>query len=374
MTRFCTSILLASTLLAACAPAPLMVAGPQAPPAAPDLPAPVSPRSDDLAIQATDQPGRRDGAWIGAAGESDYLLAGVDDTVLGVWVDVPSASRHARAPADVALVIDTSGSMAGPKIENARAAARTLVDRLANGDIVPLVTFSDEARELVRPTVLDSMTRAAVLRVIAGLEPSGSTNMFDGLRWAERNAATGPRTHPVRRVVMISDGNANVGPSSPEALGDVASRGADAGVQVSAIGVGLDYDEHTLDALAVRSSGRLYHLDDPREMTAILDREIRSAPGDGGDERVRRGGAGARRDHLRRGRRARRSHGQRIAVRSRSARCSAGSTASCSCRCASRPAPRSARGRARSRACGSTSATPATAVSSGCRRWWRDTR
>jgi Ca-activated chloride channel family protein len=54
----------------------------------------------------------------------------------------------------------------------------------------------------------------------------------------------------------------------------MAARGAQAGVQVSAIGVGLDYDEHTLDALAMRSNGRLYHLDEPREMTAILDKEI----------------------------------------------------------------------------------------------------
>src|SRR5262249_13691636 len=45
-------------------------------------------------------------------------------------------------------------------------------------------------------------------------------------------------------------------------------------VQVSAIGVGLDYDERTLNALAVRSSGRLYHLEEPRDMTAILDREV----------------------------------------------------------------------------------------------------
>ena len=98
--------------------------------------------------------------------------------------------------------------------------------------------------------------------------------MFDGLGLAERRALASPPSHPVRRVVMISDGMANIGPSSPEVLGAVAARGSDGGVQVSAIGVGLDYDERTLNALAVRSSGRLYHLDEPREMTAILDREI----------------------------------------------------------------------------------------------------
>jgi Ca-activated chloride channel family protein len=102
----------------------------------------------------------------------------------------------------------------------------------------------------------------------------GGTNMFDGLRAAEGRVLAAPPTHPVRRVVMISDGMANIGPSSPEVLGAVAARGAASGVQVTAIGVGLEYDEHTLDALAMRSSGRLYHVDDPREMPPMIDREV----------------------------------------------------------------------------------------------------
>jgi Ca-activated chloride channel homolog len=272
MKRLITGMLMVSAL-AACAPAPILVA---AAPAAAPTDAALAPAmaSADLAIQATDQPGRRGGPWIGAAGESDFLLAGPNDTVLGVWVDVPSASQGARAPADVALVIDTSGSMAGAKIENARAAARALVLGLADGDIVSISTFSDDARERVPPTLLGASTRPAILRSIASLEPSGGTNMFDGLRLAERRALESPPSHPVRRVVMISDGMANVGPASPDVLGSVAARGSDSGVQVSAIGVGLDYDENTLNALAVRSSGRLYHLDEPLQMTAILDREI----------------------------------------------------------------------------------------------------
>jgi Ca-activated chloride channel family protein len=271
MRRTLIAVVIAS-VLAGCAAAPIPVASP-ATPAASDPVAPEVSRSD-AAIRATDGPSRSAGPWIGASGASDYILAGTSDTVLGVWVDVPAASHKARAPADVALVIDTSGSMAGPKMEAARVAARDLVEKLADGDIVSIVTFADVAREHVSPTVLDRSSRRHILSVIAGLEPSGSTNMFDGLRAAEANAQRGPNTHPVRRVVMISDGIANVGPSSPELLGQVAARGADVGVQVSAIGIGLDYDENTLNALAVRSSGRLYHLTEPREMQAILDREI----------------------------------------------------------------------------------------------------
>jgi Ca-activated chloride channel family protein len=275
MKRLLTGIVMAAAL-SACAPAPVLVAGPVTP-ASQEAPAPAAVpelRNTELAIQASDQPSRRSGPWIGAAGDSDFLLVGTTDTVLGVWVDVPALAHRARAPADVALVIDVSGSMAGAKIENARAAARELVEKLADGDIVSVSVFSDEARVLAEPTVLDRNSRAALFRTIGSVQPLGGTNMFDGLRLAEARALASPASHPVRRVVMISDGMANIGPSSPDVLGSVAARGADGGVQVSAIGVGLDYDEHTLNALAIRSSGRLYHLDEPRDMTAILDREI----------------------------------------------------------------------------------------------------
>jgi Ca-activated chloride channel homolog len=266
---------LATVFFAGCAPTPILVAQEPATPAGAVRAIDEAPlRGSDAALRATDQPGRRDGPWIGAAGESDYVLAGTSDTMLGVWVDVPVNLQRAHAPADVALVIDTSGSMAGPKIDNARAAARDLVEKLSDGDIVSLQIFSDSVEERVAPTVLGPSTRPSVLRAIAGLEPSGGTNMFDGLRAAEGRVLASPPTHPVRRVVMISDGMANVGPSSPEMLGEVAARGAQQGVQVTAIGVGLDYDEHTLDALAMRSSGRLYHVDDPREMPSMIDREV----------------------------------------------------------------------------------------------------
>jgi Ca-activated chloride channel homolog len=213
------------------------------------------------------------GPWIGASGASDYVLAGTSETVLGVWVDVPAAARTGHAPASVALVIDTSGSMAGPKIENARTAARSFIEKLSDGDIVSLHTFADEAIERVPPTVLSSSSRARIYGVIAGVGPSGGTNLFDGLRLGENRTFTAPSTHSVRRVVVISDGIANVGPASPEILGELAARGAESGTQVTALGVGLDYDERTLNALAIRSSGRLYHISEPRELSAMLERE-----------------------------------------------------------------------------------------------------
>jgi Ca-activated chloride channel family protein len=87
-------------------------------------------------------------------------------------------------------------------------------------------------------------------------------------------AMSAPSTHAVRRVVLISDGLATVGTTSREMLGVLGERAADHGVQITSIGVGLDYDEQTLNALALRSSGRLFHLERPDQLASIMSEEM----------------------------------------------------------------------------------------------------
>lgn len=220
------------------------------------------------------KPVSADGIQVFAAAESSVLRAGTREAFLGVGVDVPKGHAAFRPKVAVGLVIDTSGSMAGAKIESARAAAKTFVQNLVDGDVVGVDVFDDSARTLVVPTVLDAETRPKILTAIAKLGTGGSTNMFDGLTLAESHVVQSPASHAVRRVVVISDGRANVGPSTAESLGSIAERGLQSRVQVTSLGVGLDYDETTLNALSVRSSGRLYHIGDPREMVSTLEREV----------------------------------------------------------------------------------------------------
>jgi Ca-activated chloride channel family protein len=228
----------------------------------------------EMGREPADRSAKRNGTWIGAAPEGDLLSMSTRETFLGVWVDVPDARPESRPPMEVVLVVDTSGSMAGSKIESARAAATTLVRSLKDGDIVALDAFSDDARTLVPPTRLDMHTRSEVLRQIAQLVPTGSTNMFSGLSLAETQIAAAPSSHSLRRIVMISDGIANVGPSSPDVLGSLAERGLRSRAQVTSFGVGIDYDERTLNALSMRSNGRLYHIGEPREMAGMLRNEV----------------------------------------------------------------------------------------------------
>jgi Ca-activated chloride channel family protein len=216
----------------------------------------------------------RDGRWISAATASDFMLAGSSQAAFGVFIDVPQGASTGHIPTALALTIDTSGSMLGDKFEHAREAARGLVRELEDGDILSIVTFSDSGRLRVSPTVIDERSRRQALAVIDELSADGGTAMFDGLKIAESQLWSTPDTHLVRRMVVISDGIATEGPSSPDELARVAEVGLQRGIQVTAVGVGLDYDETTLNALAMRTSGRLYHVEHSEQLAGIVAKEV----------------------------------------------------------------------------------------------------
>ena len=212
--------------------------------------------------------------WLGAASGSQFVHVSGANQFIGVWVDVPEVASRQHVPMALTLTIDTSGSMGGEKIVQARRAAKELVSKMKNGDMVAIHTFSDAAHELVPPTRLNARSRAAVVSEISELSADGATNMHEALTLAISRSRSAPSTHPVRRVVLISDGRATAGPTSVHALADVAERGTEFGVQVTSLGVGLDYDENALNALAKRSSGRLFHLADAKEMPSIIKNEL----------------------------------------------------------------------------------------------------
>lgn len=204
------------------------------------------------------------------------VVVGADgETYVGVWIQAPNAVPRAdRAPMALSLVVDVSGSMAGDKIANARMAAQSLIETLREGDLVSVYAFSDDVYEIAAPTIVAGGTRGDLIQRVSQLHDMGSTNLYGGLAAGLARMQQAPASHPIRRVVLISDGQANVGPSDPITLGNLAAGGTEAHTQVTAIGVGLDYDEQTLGTLAVRSAGRLYHLANPSQMASIIREEI----------------------------------------------------------------------------------------------------
>ncbi len=217
-----------------------------------------------------------DGVGLRASLEQGSLMRGSDGEVfVGVWLDAPDREgEDERPPLAVSLVIDRSGSMQGDAIVQARAAASAFLRSLKDGDQVSIYAFDDEVSEIVAPTALEPPVREQMLEAVAAIRPGGSTNVHGGMTSALAALERAPDSHPVRRIFLISDGKANIGPSSPEELGELASRASDLRAQVTTLGVGLEYDEATLSEIAMKSAGRYHHIAEPQRMAAVLEEEL----------------------------------------------------------------------------------------------------
>lgn len=195
------------------------------------------------------------------------------DVHLGIFIRAPEPRPSVRrAPIAVSLAIDISGSMHGEKIANARLAALRFLDALREDDQIALIVFNDSVSTLAPMSKLSPARREALRRAIGALGPGGGTNLYGGLRAGIDETARADAG--ARRVILISDGQGNVGPSDVHSLGRLASDGNERHVQVSAIGVGVDYDEAALSAIAIRSAGRYTHLRNPSMLASIVEAEL----------------------------------------------------------------------------------------------------
>ena len=150
--------------------------------------------------------------------DRDVLLKGRPQEVV-VKIDLSAIAdrqKHRRTPLNLAVVLDKSGSMTGAKLEKAKQAALQLVDRLTSKDVFSLVVYSDEARVLVPAQKVED--REALKEKIAGIEAGGSTALYAGVKTGARQIQEYFSGKRINRVILLSDGLANVGPSSNEDL------------------------------------------------------------------------------------------------------------------------------------------------------------
>jgi Ca-activated chloride channel family protein len=174
-----------------------------------------------------------------------------------------------RPPLRLALVIDRSGSMGGPKLEVAKQCASYLVHRLAPTDHLALVTYDDEV-ELVSPLV---PVNQALLSAIAAVFAGGSTNLsggwLKGLEELKRPGEPGPR-----KILLLTDGLANVGVTDPGSLVTLARNASAAGVGTTTIGFGDGFDEDLLTAMADAGGGNGHYAATPDEAPSIFAQEF----------------------------------------------------------------------------------------------------
>ncbi len=181
-------------------------------------------------------------------------------------------SGNKRPGVNLAIVLDKSGSMQGEKIERAREAAIDAINLLSADDIVSIITYDSTVNVLVPSTKLTD--KKAVITAIAGIQPGGNTALFAGVSKGAAEVRKFLDKERVNRVILLSDGLANVGPSSPGELASLGKSLIKENISVSTLGLGLGYNEDLMVQLAGASGGNHLFIEDASELADIFRSEF----------------------------------------------------------------------------------------------------
>ncbi len=219
-------------------------------------PDPASVRVEEW-VNAFDQGYRAadDEAFAIAADGGPTPFTDEDEILLRIGLQAGDVRDRAREDAALTFVIDTSGSMEREgRLELVKAALRVLVDQLGRDDSVSIVTFGDEARVVLGPT--PASRDHEILGAIDELLPGGSTNLEAGLRLGYELARESLTENGIDRVILASDGVANVGLTDPESILGTIRDDAAAGIELVSVGVGMgNYNDVLLEQLADQGDG-----------------------------------------------------------------------------------------------------------------------
>lgn len=201
------------------------------------------------------------------ANKSQDLFATIDMRALDVRLEQ-------RVPMNLSVVIDRSGSMNGERFIQAKNATRGLVEMLSEGDRLSLVTYGSDVTLEFPSMYATGANKRKMLAIIDGLRVSGMTNLSGGLEMAIEQTRANVKGDTINRVIMMSDGHANVGVTDVRGLTTIVRNGLEYGVSTSSLGFGLDYNAPLMTALAVEGAGNYYFVDREDALAGIFAREI----------------------------------------------------------------------------------------------------
>jgi len=199
------------------------------------------------------------------------------DVLIRITPPTPQVAVN-RPPLNLGLVIDRSGSMDGRnKLTFAKEAAIFAVQQLIPTDRVSLTVFDDTVQTPVTNTVVENKNK--IIDTIQAIHSGGSTNLHGG--WAEgsQQVRGGLVTGGLNRVILLSDGQANVGETNPDTIGTDVHKAARTGVSTTAIGLGDDYNEKLLEAMANSGDGNYYYVESAGQLPGIFERELKELMG-----------------------------------------------------------------------------------------------
>ena len=199
-----------------------------------------------------------------------------DNVLVRIGVQGEIVDDEDRGPAALTFVVDTSGSMdRDDRLGLVKDSLEILVDELDDDDTVAIVTYSDASGIVLFPTPVSE--RDVILDAIDDLEPGGSTNLESGLRTGYELASEAFRDDGINRVVLASDGVANVGVTDPDALAAMIRDDADRGINLVTVGFGMgNFNDVTMEQLADQGDGFYAYVDTDDEAERLFEDELTS--------------------------------------------------------------------------------------------------
>ena len=184
----------------------------------------------------------------------------------------PPPADQQRRPLNIGVVLDRSGSMGGDKIMYVKKATQFLIKHLGASDTFSLTIYDDKVEVLVKPEPPNHKDR--LNQTIDSITARNMTNLsggwLQGCQLVEQSKAEGQ----VDRVILLSDGLANQGITDPNRLKALARQKREEGITTTCMGVGMDFNEDLLAAMAAEGGGAFYFIDDPDQAPAIFSEEL----------------------------------------------------------------------------------------------------
>ncbi|MEN8212660.1 MAG: VWA domain-containing protein, partial [Thermodesulfobacteriota bacterium] len=194
-------------------------------------------------------------------------------TILKITLDAPAVPVNIKRPAvNLSLVLDQSGSMNGTKIQKAKAAAIEALTRLGLQDIFSVVVYDSNVNTIV--PAQNARNIQSIINTIRQIRAGGSTALFGGVSQGAAEIRKNLENDFVHRIILLSDGLANVGPRMPNDLGRLGAALIKENISVTTIGVGTDYNEDLMAQLAQKSDGNIYFVESGVDLPRIFAAEL----------------------------------------------------------------------------------------------------